>query len=530
MMFALRSFVATCFVFIALFAGPAFAQSTAFKQALAQAVGKDKDLSKFYKERSYEPIWVGTTASDKKRRLALVAAFDTAGMHGLPASRYDATSLEARISSAKTPVERGRLEANLSKLFLQYARDVQTGMLVPERVDKDIQRAVPYRGRYGTMVAFSKSSASGFMKALPPRSSEYARLMKEKLRLERVLAKGGWGPTVKANSLKAGATGDAVVALRNRLVEMGYLGSTKSAIYDDKMVAAVQQFQLAHGLSTDGAAGSGTLRQVNVQVEDRLKSILVAMERERWINRPLGDRHVWVNLTDYSAKIVDGGKETFKTRSVIGATDEDRRSPEFSDMMEFIVINPSWYVPRSIATNEFLPLLQSNPNAVSHLEMRDNRGKAIGRGNIDFTQFTEKTFPYSFRQPPSRGNALGLVKFMFPNKHNIYLHDTPAKNLFSRETRAFSHGCIRLNDPFDFAYALLAKQTSDPKSFFHEKLDTNTEVRVNLVDPVPVHLVYRTAFTSAGGNLQFRRDIYGRDAKIWNALRREGVVLRAVQG
>ena len=175
-------------------------------------------------------------------------------------------------------------------------------------------------------------------------------------------------------------------------------------------------------------------------------------------------------------------------------------------------------------------MLKQNRNAVSRLELRDASGNAISRSGVDFSAYDEDTFPYSFRQPPSRGNALGLVKFMFPNRHNIYLHDTPAKALFGRETRAFSHGCIRLNDPFDFAYALLAKQTADPVGFFQARLKTGDESRVNLQTPVPVHIVYRTAFTRAAGRTQFRRDVYGRDARIWSALQREGVVLRAVQG
>jgi len=182
------------------------------------------------------------------------------------------------------------------------------------------------------------------------------------------------------------------------------------------------------------------------------------------------------------------------------------------------------------STWEYLPQLQRNRNSVSHLEITDNRGRVVNRANVDFNQFDERTFPYAMRQPPSRGNALGLVKFMFPNRYNIYLHDTPAKNLFGREVRAYSHGCIRLNDPFDFAYALLAKQEADPESFFQTRLNSGNETRVNLNAAVPVHLVYRTAFTNVTGSLQFRRDIYGRDGRIWNALANAGVVLRAVSG
>jgi murein L,D-transpeptidase YcbB/YkuD len=311
---------------------------------------------------------------------------------------------------------------------------------------------------------------------------------------------------------------------------MGFLPRTATQTFDNAIFGAVQRFQQAHGLAIDGEVGDGTRREINVPLERRLQSIVVALERERWINRPRGARHVWVNLTDFTASIVDNDVVSFQTRSVIGATDQDRQSPEFSDVMEFMVINPSWYVPRSIITKEYLPQLQRNPNAVRHLEITDSRGRQVNRGTVDFTQFTERTFPFSMRQPPSRGNALGLVKFMFPNQYNIYLHDTPAKNLFSRETRAYSHGCIRLNDPFDFAYALLAKQSSDPQGFFQSRLSTNQESRVDLNDPVPVHIVYRTAFTSATGELHFRRDVYGRDARIWNALAREGVAVRAVLG
>ena len=159
-----------------------------------------------------------------------------------------------------------------------------------------------------------------------------------------------------------------------------------------------------------------------------------------------------------------------------------------------------------------------------------NHDRVVSRDEIDFTQYTERNFPFTVRQPPGDLNALGLVKFMFPNPHAIYLHDTPAKNLFQREVRAYSSGCIRLNDPFDFAYTLLARQMSNPKQFFDAELATGRQSRVDLKEPVPVHLVYRTAFTTARGGVEFRRDFYGRDAKIWAGLRNAGVALRAVQG
>ena len=160
----------------------------------------------------------------------------------------------------------------------------------------------------------------------------------------------------------------------------------------------------------------------------------------------------------------------------------------------------------------------------------DNRGRVVNRNAVDFSRYNARTFPFAMRQPPSSRNALGLVKFMFPNQYNIYLHDTPAKSLFGREIRAFSHGCIRLNDPFDFAYALLAAQTDDPVGLFQARLNSGNESSVRLDEPVPVHLIYRTAFTNDDGQIEFRRDVYGRDSRIWSALSREGVVVPGLQG
>ncbi|MDP5084394.1 MAG: L,D-transpeptidase family protein [Yoonia sp.] len=506
----------------------ASAQVTEFRQAVAQAAANDPDLIAFYRERNFDGIW--STSADRNRRNALLVAFNSAADHGLPADRYDANGLIARLQAATTPQEQGRLEVELSRQFLDYARDLQTGILTPARIDPAIHREVPLRSPVGTLRAFVQSNPGAFLRALAPSAPEYSRLMGEKMKLERLLASGGWGPTVPGRQYERGDSGAGVVALRNRLMMMGFLERTNTQTYDDSIFSAVQRFQQAHGLAIDGTVGPGTLAEINVGPERRLQSIIVAMERERWINRPRGERHIWVNLTDFTAKIIDNGVETFSTRSVIGARDRDRASPEFSDVMEFMVINPSWYVPRSIITKEYLPQLRNNPNAVRNLVITDSRGRVVDRSAADFSNYTAANFPYSMREPPNQGNALGLVKFMFPNQYNIYLHDTPAKSLFGREVRAYSHGCIRLADPFDFAYALLARQVGNPEEVFQTHLRSGREQRVDLEQPVPVHLVYRTAYTQPDGQMQFRRDVYGRDGLIWDALAREGVALRAISG
>lgn len=517
-------------LFISLGAASAFANGTAFAQAIAETAAGDDDIAEFYRETGYERVWTGNTAQNRARRAALIEALRAAGTHGLPTARYDLAGLEEDMKSARSYRDLGILEVEISQRFLRYARDIQTGAVVPSVVDEHIVREVPYRARATYLPNLVKSSPRAFFRALPPDTAEYRALMKNKMILEKSLARGGWGAVVDAPKLEKGATGRGVVALRDRLVRMGYLKRTASGTFDDAMHAAVLAFQADHGLAQDGVVGPGTLAEVNVSVKERLQSVVVAMERERWMNKDRGARHIEVNLADFTAKVIDNGQVTFETRSVVGARDAKRQSPEFSDQMEFMVINPSWFVPRSIATREYLPELKQNPFAVNHLIITDRNGRQINRASVDFTKYTARSFPYAMRQPPSRTNALGLVKFMFPNKYNIYLHDTPAKNLFGREVRAYSHGCIRLAEPFDFAYTLLARQTADPESYFQSKLATGREITVHLEQPVPVHIIYRTAFADARGDMQYRRDVYGRDGRIWSALSAAGVVLRAVQG
>jgi murein L,D-transpeptidase YcbB/YkuD len=195
-----------------------------------------------------------------------------------------------------------------------------------------------------------------------------------------------------------------------------------------------------------------------------------------------------------------------------------------------MVINPSWGVPRSITVKEYLPLLQRNRNAVSHLQVIDGNGRVVPRGAVNFAGYTAKNFPFALRQPPSDGNALGKVKFMFPNTYNIYLHDTPSKSLFSHDIRAYSHGCIRVADPFDLAHALLSVQSQAAEDEFDAHLRTGNETMVKLEQPVPVHLVYYTAYPEAKGRMGYRRDVYGRDAILWQALSAAGVALPGEQG
>jgi murein L,D-transpeptidase YcbB/YkuD len=508
----------------------AAAQVTAFKQAVASSAAQSDAVAQFYRENGYAPLWTGGDDTSRERRMALLRALEEASMHGLPDRGRLAADLVEQMRNARTVRSLGEVEAALSRAFVNYATNLQTGLLNPQSIDDGIVRKKHSTDPVAYLEGIRDNSPMAYMRALVPASPQYRALLREKFRLEALAAKGGWGGSVPGGKLEQGDTGPAVIALRDRLVAMGYLTRSATAQYDHDLKMAVQRFQSDHGLEPDGVAGTSTIAEINKPVSERLKSVIVAMERERWLTPDRGDRHILVNQTDFTAKIIDNGDVTFETRSVIGKNQYDRRSPEFSDVMEHMVINPSWYVPRSIITKEYLPKLKNNPNAVGHIEITDSRGRVVNRSSADFSQYTARNFPYAMRQPPSRKNALGLVKFMFPNKYNIYLHDTPHKNLFSREVRAFSHGCIRLAQPFEFAYALLARQTEDPKAFFHRILSSGKETKVDLEQQVPVHIIYRTAYVTNKGRAEFRRDVYGRDAKVWDALQQAGVALPGVQG
>ncbi len=508
--------------------GPASAQVTAVRQAIAEGIAVETDLAPFYRAREFAPIWTG--AGDAGRRNALLAALDGAADHGLPVARYQVDALRAAFMDANTPADRGRAEIMASTLFLLYARDVQSGLLEPGDIIPAIARELPRRDPTALLRGVAEGDPRAFMRALPPAHPEYLNLQRQMLAMERVIGDGGWGPTVNSARLEPGARGAGVVALRDRLVRMGYLARSATAEYDGAMQAAVRLFQSRHGLEVDGIAGPGTLAEINIAPEQRLRQIILGMERQRWLNwenPDRGARHVLVNIPGFHAYVIDDEEVSFSTRVVVGAAPADRVTPEFSDVMEYMVINPSWNVPRSIAVNEYLPAFQANPGAASQLQLLRG-GRPVSRAGIDFTQYTRANFPFDLREPPSARNALGRVKFIFPNRHNIYLHDTPSRSLFDRESRAFSHGCVRVHRPLELAYYLLAPQVEDPQSYFDSILRTGLETQVDLEVQIPVHIVYWTAFVSPEGALNFRRDVYDRDARLWRAMEAAGVELRAV--
>lgn len=482
---------------------------------MAEALAADPDLAAAYGGRALKPIFTGAEA--QHRRAALRDAVMAAADHGLPPHRYRPGRL-AELASA--PAEGPQVELELARLFMSWVRDVSGGILDPRSVDPGIKRRGEGADAGRLLADFAEAAnPAAILDRAPPRDPRYLALQRALAEARSMIAPPGT-PKVPEGVWRPGMRDAAVAALRNRLAVLGFTTPAypDPAVYDEGLTAAVSAFQIAVDLPDDGIAGPRTLERLNADTAPGARHILVAMERWRWLPDDLGARHIWVNLPEYRARLVDDGEVTLDTRVVIGKNDPDMRTPEFSDRMEYMVANPRWNVPRSITVREYLPRLQKNRHAVGHLQVVDSRGRVVDRSSIDFSRYTAANFPYRMQQRPSEDNALGIVKFMFPNQWNIYLHDTPSKHLFGHDRRAYSHGCIRVADPVDLARALLRPQVADPAAVFSRALQAGGERYLTLDTAVAVHLVYFTTLPGPDGRLRRFADVYGRDGEVWAAL------------
>ncbi len=496
---------------------------SADEMALADAASGDADLAAFYGANGLRPVFGGPDGS--ALRQALAAAVALAPAHGIPQARYTPAMLTAAPNSARAEVEQARV-------LLRFMRDMTGGVLRPTAVDPAIKREV-VRPRLDLMMRDFVTSAdpAAYLRDLQPDHPAYLALQAALMAGNTLTAPKNL-PRAPEAVWRVGMQGAGIAPLRARLDSIGFAAPHADATtYDAGLADAVARYQAAAGLPSDGIAGPITIRHLNGDIADdrRSRTILMSLERMRWLaTEDLAARHVWVNIPEFTARISEGGRTQFQTRVVVGKATDDSETPEFSDRMEHVVVNPRWNVPRSITVREYLPKLQKNRNAVSHLDIVDGRGNVITRDRIDFSRYTESNFPYRMRQQPSDDNALGLVKFIFPNPWNIYLHDTPTKHLFGETRRAYSHGCVRVADPFDLAYALLSQQTDDPQAMFKRALDSGRERYLALEPAVPVHLVYFTAFPDQGGNIRFYNDVYDRDTAMWAAMAKAGLDLTAL--
>jgi murein L,D-transpeptidase YcbB/YkuD len=490
-------------------------------------------LPAFYQRREFRPAW-SDAAGPRDAVDQLLAAIRLADREGLEPLDYHLEGLRQalgdirRSQAGRRPSDPSRL-ADLDLLatdaFLLYASHLLSGRVNPETFDPEW--LANRRGAEMDTVldaALTAGAVAATLRGLLPAQPGYGRLRDALVRYRAVAAAGGWPVVPTGDTLRRGSEGGAVAALRRRLELSGDLAAAEdAAVFDETVEEGVRRFQVRHGLEPDGVVGDGVLAVLNVPVEERIRQLELNMERWRWLPQELGERHILVNIAGFDLDMVEEGRVVLSMRAVVGRS--YRRTPVFSAPMTYLVLSPYWNVPRNLAVQDILPLARRDTGYFARQGMRvfDGWGAdaaEIDPASVDWSQVRVDSFPYRFRQDPGPTNALGRAKFMFPNRFNVYLHDTPARTLFDQARRDFSSGCIRIEKPVELAEYLLADRSEWTRQQILAAMERGAEQTVRLTRPVPVHLLYWTAWAEADGTIQFRDDLYGRDARLAAALDR----------
>ena len=420
--------------------------------------------------------------------------------------------------SAMDPLSAARAELYYSAFFVAYATDLKIGRLLPQKVDPKLFRSRKTVDVLRILTDLKRRRDPGrFLDEFEPANPHY-RALKAMLAHYRELAdRGFWPEIAQGENLKSGMSDPRIPAIRQVLAMTGDFEwkVDASPAYDPQLEIAVRRFQQRHGLEAKGLIGKQTVMAMNVPPAERARQIMLNMERWRWMPEDMGDYHIMVNLAAFELQQVRSSVIVDRMKVVAGAV--ATQTPEFSDELEYVEFNPTWTVPYSIATREMLPRLRQNPFAYAEDFDVFMNGRLVSWGSVSWVSYGPGNFPFTFRQRPGPKNALGKVKFMLPNPHNIYLHDTPAKEKFLSTTRAFSHGCIRLSRPLDFAYTIVGSLPGWSKARIDATIAAGRTVQVPLPRRIPVHLIYATAFKGENG-IEFRPDVYGRDRKLYAAL------------
>jgi L,D-transpeptidase YcbB len=510
-----------------------------------------KLVRQIYEDRQYRPLWVG----DRQlagRTTNLVANLCDAEREGLRPADYRLDELRRTAERLQPSLIKKRPEAfavldlELTRRFLDYGSDLLAGRLDPKAVASgwyiqarrsSIDSALRFASRaedFGDMVA-----------RLRPHQPEYASLVKALAEYRDILRQGGWPEVPRSRKLRPGDRGARVAALRRRLQATGDLSGSGGGkpVYDRAVAKAVARFQARHGIPSDGRVGPLTLAALNVPVGVRIRQIQVNLERYRWLPADFGRQYIYVNIPEYQLYAYANRKPVLKMRVVVGQ-EYKNATPVFADSMRFLVFRPDWYVPQRILVHELAPRIKkARRYLVRHqLEVLDAKDhepvrepRKINWSHVDTTRIR-------VRQKPGKTNPLGLVKFMFPNQFSVYLHDTPARSVFNRRKRTFSHGCVLVEKPVELAEYVLDGQDDWDEEKVREAMRTADEAdqgegeegrTVSLERPVPVYIVYLTAFVR-DGVLHFRGDPYRKDrepiAKLGNPRPADPQLCEELQG
>lgn len=505
-----------------------------FEQAVESLLGQEQSvplpvrqrkaaLKAYYVDAAGAPIWWRNPAM----QTALIEVLERAEDEGLDARDYPVGSLRELVQPdrftfgiAADLTHAAGVELYFSAFFLKFASDLQIGRILPTKVDPRLY----WRNKSTDMIAALRlisrlGSMTDFIAAWQPQVPEYAGLRHTLAAYREIAANGGWPAIEHGDVLKPGETSARVPTLRERLriVEPELAALSDENVYDEALMAAVKRFQSSHGLSADGIVGKQTLFHLNIPVESRIRQIVLSMERWRWMPESLGENYIMVNIAGYELIHVRNGRLHDRMRVVVGRP--YYQTPVFSERMTYVELNPYWYVPHSIAVKEELPKLQSQPAALAEKGYEALVGDTpTSVTAIDWNKYSASNFPFRLRQKPGPRNALGLVKFMFPNQFNVYMHDTPSRGLFSETERARSHGCIRLARPLDMAEQVLTAAPGWDRKRIDAVVAGQERTVVSLKTPLDVHITYSTAWRDDDGLVHFRPDVYQRDAKLHLAL------------
>ena len=475
------------------------------------------------------PHWFGS-ARGESRAGALVAALRGAHREGVRLAPWLLATLDsagASLAAARpTMAARARADVFLTAAFAAYGEVMLTGQLSPRALeadwhidakDVDVDSALSH-----TLRAVDPAAA---LAQLLPQEEGYATLREGLARYRAVAAAGGWPVLRATRTLHPGDPLPRGCALHARLAAEGYLegrrdGEWTGARYDDELAGAVARFQARHGLVVDSVLGPRTVRALNATASERALQIAANMERYRWLPPEFASRAIVVNVPAFRLDAYDAGRRVLSMRVIVGAELEHRRTPIFSDTMRYVQFGPYWNVTRNIARREIFPEVVEDRAYLARNDFELVRGWADDAPVVDPWAVSDAELfsgRYRVRQRPGPLNALGRVKFMFPNDYNVYLHDTPARELFDERVRAFSHGCVRVADPAALAEFVLAGRDGWSPSRIRETLAAGDRVRVTLADPLPVFLIYLTAFDQEGA-VAFRADRYHQDEVLMQAL------------
>lgn len=472
-------------------------------------------IQAFYRALDYAPAW-----TNARSRAQLMAAVQDSPSVGLRPEDYHPGFLEASRHRGAPPVAAD--DILYTDALIRLASHHLHGKLDPTDYLPEIDLDSAEVG--GDPVAvlrrtIEQGEIPELLRRLTPTAPQYQSLQRGLVEYQEIAARGGWGTVAPGPTLHPGERSERIAQLRRRLRASAELHGATDAeeLFDEALEDAVRRFQRRHQLADDGVVGKNTLAALNVSVDRRIDQIRVNLERARWLLHDLPATYVLVDIAGYEIRFFRDGQLVLQSRAVVGRP--YRRTPVFRAAISYLEFNPTWTVPPTILTNDVLPEIRKDLGYLAKRNMRvlTFQGREVDPSTVDWARYTGRNFPYMIRQDPGPDNALGRVKFMFPNQHMVYLHDTPARDLFERTDRAFSSGCIRVEKAVQLAELLLGPEgwsRDDVASAFADKKTRKAE----LATPVPVLLYYWTVAIGEDGQLRFKPDLYDRDRRVLQGL------------